>query len=77
MHTQSDLQAVEPKWLDSRVSWLPHCGQRGAMAIDTGAAESCRPGGAMPYSWSLTRASSLIQSVVHGGDSTNSTSTCW
>ena len=38
-HTHSDLQAVEPKRLDSRVSGEPHCGQR---------TDSVRPTGRLP-----------------------------
>jgi len=51
-HCHSDLQAVEPKWLVSRVSRLPHCGQRTDSVSATGPpAGSCGeagPGGAMP-----------------------------
>src|SRR5262245_59377754 len=45
-HTQSDLQAVEPNRLDSRVSSEPHCGQRTLSDRLTGLPAG--PGGAMP-----------------------------
>ena len=80
-HRYRALQAVEPKWEVSVVLAEPHCGQcttsalaeRAAncttLALPDGAlAQAC--GGAMPYARSLLRPSSLIQSVVHAGDST-------
>ena len=76
--THSDLHAVEPKRLDSRVSRLPHWGQRTDRPTDTGP-ETSRVGcgGAMPYAASLASPSPVIWSVDQAGDSTNSTSTCW
>jgi hypothetical protein len=46
-HTHSDLQAVDPKRLDSRVSGDPHRGQRTLSGSDTGPPLTA-PGGAMP-----------------------------
>ena len=51
-HTHSDLQAVEPKRLVSRVSGLPHCGQRTESARPTGPPR-VGEGGATPYAASL------------------------
>ena len=56
-----DLQAVEPNRLDSRVSRLPHCGQRTDSASVTGTVRRGGPvgrGGAMPYAASLARPAS-------------------
>ena len=48
LHTHSDLHAVDPKRLSSRVSGDPHCGQRTDSATSTvPVARGC--GGAMPY----------------------------
>ena len=73
----SALQGVEPKWLISRVSGEPQCGQRTENASITGPSVACAagPGGAIPYSRSLRRPLSLIQSVVHAGASTVRTRT--
>src|SRR4051794_35641861 len=54
-HTHSDLHAVDPKRLDSRVSGDPHCGHRTDSSTGTGPAAG--PGGATPYDASLAFAS--------------------
>src|SRR5512139_650397 len=77
LHTHNDLQAVDPNRLNSRVSGDPHSGQRIDRVSGTGAPGSRAVGGATPYSSSLRRPSSLIQSVVHAGESTSSTVTSW
>jgi hypothetical protein len=47
-HTHSDLHAVDPNRLSSRVSGEPHCGHRSANVSGTGPVlPRCR-GGAMP-----------------------------
>src|SRR6516162_9973692 len=72
----SDLHGVEPKRLISRVSVEPQRGQRAESASRTGpAGRAAGPGGAIPNSRSLVRPAWLIQSVVHGGDSTVRTRT--
>ena len=75
--THSDLQAVEPNRLDSRVSRLPHWGQRTESGSDTGPSADARRRRRDAVRRELARASSVIQSVVQAGASTNSTSTCW
>src|SRR5438552_15794232 len=65
----SALHGVEPKRLISSVFEEP---QRGHCAASSRRLCLAAPfgGGAMPYACSFSRPSSLIQSVVHGGDST-------
>jgi hypothetical protein len=65
------------------VSGEPHSGQsarRGEGPSCSGIGPAGRtgavPGGAMPASASFRRPSGVIQSVLHGGDSTVRTSTC-
>ena len=74
--THSDLQAVEPNRLDSRVSGLPHCGQRTVRASGTGPSSGAA-GRGDAVRRQLAAASSVIQSVVQAGARTNSTATCW
>src|SRR5512144_2225028 len=75
LQTHSDLHAVDPKRESSRVSGDPHWGQRSERVSGTGAPGARGSGGATPYSTSLRRPSSLIQSVVHAGERTRSTLT--
>src|SRR5690606_13835065 len=77
VHRYRALQGVEPNSLTRVVSRDPQRGQAmlssdrsSRLGLETDCA-----GGAMPYSRSLRRPSSVIQSLVHGGDSTSLTST--
>src|SRR5476651_2609007 len=81
MQRYSALHAVEPNWARRSVCDEPQRGQAGLsttrgtkrMGRSCGAC-SFEPqlpiGGAMPYCLSLSRAASVIQSVVHAGAST-------
>src|SRR3954465_7257158 len=73
--THSDLHAVDPKRLSSWVSGEPQWVHRTLRVSGTTPSRGRVAGGAMPYASSLRLPSSLIQSVVHAGASTNSTST--
>ena len=79
-HTHSDLQAVEPKRLElPGVRDCRTAGSARTASSPTGPsrARAGGPAARCRTRASLRRPSSLIQSVVQAGLSTNSTSTCW
>src|SRR3546814_18402573 len=71
------MDEVDPKRGTSGVGGRQHGGHFRPNDRRTGPGTAARPyGGAMAYSVSLRLPSSLIQSVVHAGARTSSTSTC-
>src|SRR5690606_22347604 len=74
-HAYSALHEVEPNRDTSWVRSDPQRGHLTARVTPIGPAAAVPDGGAMPNSVSLRRPTSLIQSVVHGGESTSSTRT--
>lgn len=65
LHWYKALHAVDPNWLNNFVSADLHCGHIGGVSEIT-------PdifGGAIPYLFSFIFPASVIQSVVHAGES--------
>src|SRR3954449_242931 len=75
LHTHSDLHAVDPNRVSSRVSSDPHCGHLNDRVSETVPPDRVGDGGAMPNSSSFRRPASVIQSVVQAGARTRSTCT--
>src|SRR5229473_8217336 len=70
LQRHSALHEVEPNSDSTSVSPEPHCGHATCSTPNSARRELPASGGAMPYSRSLRRPSSLTQSVVQAGDST-------
>src|SRR5690606_6074495 len=77
-HRQTEVQAVAPKTLTCSVRSDPQRGQvtAGGSSGSRRPAGPAGPGGAMPAAASFSRPAGVIQSVVHGGCSVVTTSTC-